>query len=88
MAQARLRKVLMMLLCIVGIVWICSATGCASTEFGKHKTVWASEDHFWYSVYGYKNPTRYEIYESKARGWWGDSKEYTPEEVKKMKWKR
>jgi len=88
MAYIRTRELFLMLLGIICLVWLCFGMGCASVEFGKHKTIWASEDHFWYSVYGYKNPTRQEIYESKARGWWGIKKIYTPEEVKAMKWKR
>jgi hypothetical protein len=64
--------VLLVLLLI--FVMICP-TGCATaqkSEFGKHPTVWASGEHFWYSVQGYKNNNVKDYFYSQNEHWWGE----------------
>ena len=43
------------------------------SEFRSHSTVWASWEHFWFSVFGYRNASVQDVDKSKAQGWWGDT---------------
>ena len=41
-------------------------------DFWQHDTIWASGDHFWYSIYGYRNNSVKDYFQSKNEGWWGE----------------
>ncbi|HEX7533631.1 MAG TPA: hypothetical protein VF343_00115 [Syntrophales bacterium] len=41
------------------------------SEFGKHKSIYASGGHAVFSIFGYRNPTVEDAKNAKAQGWWG-----------------
>ena len=47
----------------------------ADSEFWQHSTIWASGEHFWFSIWGYKNPTGKDVSKSYEQGWWGKTVE-------------
>ncbi len=47
-------------------------------EFTKQKVMYKSWPHFWFSVWGYRNPTIADAKRSRDEQWWG-----TPIKVKK-----
>ena len=53
--------------------------GAAARESGfyEHKSVYASWDHFVFSLQGYKTCTDQSVVESKKDGWWGVPQVYT-----------
>jgi hypothetical protein len=47
---------------------------CPSSDgFFSHKTIWASGDHFWFSLVGYKSVTPDHVKKSQTEAWWGDA---------------
>lgn len=73
-------------LLLLGVIFYLS--GCAPTgEWTKHDSLYKSFDHAKFSIYGYKDMTRYYVYESQARGWWGDPVLIDKKKVKDLKWK-
>jgi hypothetical protein len=54
---------------------VLTVSGCChlakQSEFGKHKSIYASGDHAVFSIFGYQNPTVEDAKNAKAQGWWG-----------------
>jgi hypothetical protein len=53
--------------------------GCSS-EFYKHDTLFATNDHVAFSWWGYDNPTMDDAQKSTEEGWWGKEIPYIPAE--------
>ena len=63
-------KKILLILAILGFL----ISGCASiqdSEFAKHSYSFKSEEHMWFSLDGYRNPTDETAKKSKEEGWWG-----------------
>ncbi len=53
--------------------------GCTA-EFYKHDSVYKTNDHMFYSWWGYKNTTKADLQQSTSQGWWGKEVPYIPAE--------
>ena len=53
--------------------------GCTA-EWYKHDTVYKTNDHMFFSWWGYTNPTDEDLKQSTEEGWWGDEIPYIPAE--------
>jgi hypothetical protein len=53
--------------------------GCTA-EWYKHDTIYKTNDHMTFSMWGYKNPTNDDLQKSESEGWWGEEVPYIPAE--------
>jgi len=51
--------------------------GC-SAEWYKHDTIYKTNDHMYFSLWGYKHPTAEDAQKSQQEGWWGKDVPYIP----------
>jgi len=72
--KRRIRKMKKLLLVLVAVMLI---AGCTS-EFYKHNTLFATNDHVAFSWWGYKNVDAAEAKKSADQGWWGKEIPYIP----------
>jgi hypothetical protein len=64
---------------LVGLVLIAALAlpGC-SAQWYEHDTVYKTNDHMAFSMWGYKSPTNEDLQKSESEGWWGDEVPYIP----------
>ena len=53
--------------------------GCTA-EWYKHDTVYKTNDHMFFSWWGYNSPDDQDLSQSQEEGWWGDEVPYIPGE--------
>lgn len=51
--------------------------GC-SKAWMSHDTIYKTNDHMYFSWWGYKNPTPDDLKKSQQEGWWGEEVPYIP----------
>jgi len=68
-----MRKILVGLALVVALM----SVNCTS-EWYAHDTVYKTNDHMAFSMWGYKNPTDEDLKQSESEGWWGDEVPYIP----------
>ena len=72
-----MRKLFLTAILALGIMF---AVGGCSPEWYKHDTVYKTNDHLAFSLWGYDNPTDEDLKQSNEEGWWGDEVPYIPGE--------
>ena len=68
-----MKKIIFLLIVVVFLA------GC-SAEFYKHDSVYRTNDHMFFSWWGYRNPTQEDLNKSESQGWWGEPVPYIPAE--------
>lgn len=63
----------------VALVFMIMSLGCTA-EWYKHDTVYKTNDHMFFSWWGYNSPDDQDLEQSKDEGWWGDEVPYIPGE--------
>lgn len=65
---------------LVAVIFVFSMIGCTA-EWYKHDTVYKTNDHMFFSWWGYDNPDEQDFQNQKEQGgWWGDEVLYIPAE--------
>lgn len=67
-----------LVLLLVSVALILSL-GCTA-EWYKHDTIYKTNDHMFFSWWGYNNPDEMDLKQSTEEGWWGDEIIYVPAE--------
>jgi hypothetical protein len=62
---------------LIAAVFLAGLVGC-SAEWYKHDTIYKTNDHMYFSWWGYKNPTQTDAQQSQQEGWWGEDVPYIP----------
>jgi len=76
--KSKMKKVFFALL-IVGLLF---SVGC-SKEFMEHDTVYKTNQHMMYSLFGYENPDKdIQTVQAEQGGWWGESYDMNGEKIK------
>jgi hypothetical protein len=70
-------KKMLLLFVLAAFLFGCGASATYS-EFWKHDTMYRNNDHMFFSMSGYSNPTREDQKNSMAQGWWGIEIPYIP----------
>jgi hypothetical protein len=70
-------KKILMLIVLAAFLFGCGASATQS-EFWKHDTMYRTNDHMFFSMSGYSNPTREDQKRSMEQGWWGIEIPYIP----------
>ena len=53
--------------------------GCTA-EWYKHDTIYSTNEHMFFSWWGYNTPTQEDLMNSQKQGWWGEEIPYIPAE--------
>lgn len=59
---------------VMALMFFCGIQGCTSlscSKFTDHSSIWKSWDHYYFSNFGYKNPTPDVVKKSIEQEWWG-----------------
>jgi len=62
-----LKKFFVILLVVAALMTV----GC-SKEWYAHDTIYKTNDHMFFSLWGYENPTQEDATKSAEQGWWGE----------------
>ena len=65
---------------LIVLILLALLIGGCSSEFYKHDTVYKTNDHMWFSLWGYQNVDAEEARKSADQGWWGREIPYIPAE--------
>ena len=70
--EKKMKKTLKTLMILILVVFL---VGCSSA-WREHDTVYKNNDHMFFSLFGYKNPTYDNLNTSQFEDWWGEEIEF------------